>query len=95
MIPHDEALDILKRNVRDDDIVLAVYGTAVDWHAIRPNPLNYFSIGAMGLTLLDWPRLDGVLALCAQLHRREFLLTVAPLPIIGGTGSPVNPIATF
>ena len=26
---------------------------------------------------------------------REFLLTVAPLPIRGGTGSPVNPIATF
>jgi phosphonopyruvate decarboxylase len=50
MIPHDEALDILTRNVRDDDIVLAVYGTAVDWHAIRPHPLNYFSIGAMGLT---------------------------------------------
>lgn len=50
MILHDEALQILKRNVRDDDIVLAVYGTAVDWHAIRPNPLNYFSIGAMGLT---------------------------------------------
>ena len=49
----------------------------------------------MGLTLLDWPHLDGVVALCAQLGRREFLLTVAPLPIVGGTGSPVNPIATF
>ena len=36
-----------------------------------------------------------VLALCAQLHRHEFLLTVAPLPIVGRTGSPVNPIATF
>jgi hypothetical protein len=33
--------------------------------------------------------------LCAELGRREFLLTVAPLPIVGGTGSPVNPIATF
>jgi kynurenine formamidase len=36
-----------------------------------------------------------VVALCAQLGRREFLLTVAPLQIVGGTGSPVNPIATF
>lgn len=60
-----------------------------------PLPLHQLGIGAMGLTLLDWPHLDGVLALCAQLHRREFLLTVAPLPIVGGTGSPVNPIATF
>jgi kynurenine formamidase len=60
-----------------------------------PLPLHQLGIGAMGLALLDWPHLDGVLALCAQLHRREFLLTVAPLPIVGGTGSPVNPIATF
>ena len=52
-------------------------------------------IGAMGLTPLGWLHLDGVTTLCAQLDRREFLLTVAPLPIVGGTGSPVNPIATF
>jgi phosphonopyruvate decarboxylase len=50
VIAHDEALDILKRHVPADDIVVAVYGTAVDWHALRPHPLNYFSVGAMGLT---------------------------------------------
>jgi kynurenine formamidase len=60
-----------------------------------PLPLHQLGIGAMGLTLLDWPWLDGVLALSTQLRRGEFLLTVAPLPIVGGTGSPVNPIATF
>jgi kynurenine formamidase len=60
-----------------------------------PLPLHQLGIGAMGLTLLDWPCLDGVLALSARLQRYEFLLTVAPLPIVGGTGSPVNPIATF
>ena len=60
-----------------------------------PLPLHQLGIGAMGLTLLDWPHLDGVLALCARLRRHDFLLTVAPLPIVGGTGSPVNPIATF
>ncbi len=60
-----------------------------------PLPLHQLGIGAMGLTLLDWPHLDRLLAMCAQLQRRQFLLTVAPLPIVGGTGSPVNPIATF
>lgn len=60
-----------------------------------PLPLHQLGIGAMGLTLLDWPRLDDVLAFCSRLQRYEFLLTVAPLPIVGGTGSPVNPIATF
>ena len=52
-------------------------------------PFTYY------LTPLGWLHLDGVTTLCAQLDRREFLLTVAPLPIVGGTGSPVNPIATF
>jgi len=31
----------------------------------------------------------------AARKRWEFLLTAAPLPIKGGTGSPLNPIATF
>src|SRR5690349_14412339 len=60
-----------------------------------PLPLHQLGIGAMGLTLLDWPHLDRLLAVCARLQRRQFLLTVAPLPIVGGTGSPVNPVATF
>ncbi len=60
-----------------------------------PLPLHQLGIAAMGLVLLDWPRLDRLLAACAQFARHEFLLTVAPLPIVGGTGSPVNPIATF
>ena len=60
-----------------------------------PLPLHQLGIGAMGLTLLDWPRLDDLLALCRRLQRHDFLLTVAPLPIVGGAGSPVNPIATF
>ena len=31
----------------------------------------------------------------AARDRWDFLLTAAPLPIRGGTGSPANPIATF
>lgn len=48
MIAHDDALELLKQHV-GEAIVVAVYGTAVDWHALRPHPLNYFSVGAMGL----------------------------------------------
>jgi kynurenine formamidase len=58
-------------------------------------PLHQIGIAAMGLTLLDWPRLTDLLDACQQFGRSEFLLTVAPLRIRGGTGSPVNPIATF
>jgi hypothetical protein len=39
--------------------------------------------------------LEALSEAAAQRDRWEFLLTVAPIPIPGGTGSPVNPIATF
>jgi len=49
MMQHDACLRLLARHVGDDTIVVAIYGTAVDWDAINPRPLNYFSTGAMGL----------------------------------------------
>jgi hypothetical protein len=47
----------------------------------------------MGLHLLDNLDLSGLAAVCAEEERWEFLFTVSPLQIAGGTGSPVNPIA--
>ena len=38
--------------------------------------------------------LEAVREVAASLNRHEFLLTAAPLPT-RGTGSPINPIATF
>lgn len=58
-------------------------------------PLHELGIAAMGLILLDWPHLEELGAACRRFGRHEFLLTAAPLPIAHGTGSPVNPIATF
>jgi kynurenine formamidase len=54
-----------------------------------------FSIIYLGLHMLDNADLDALAEACAQRNRWEFLVVVAPLPIVGGTGSPVNPIATF
>ncbi len=48
MIKRDDGLKVLARHV-PDDIVVAVYSTAFDWVQIRPHPLNYFAVGAMGL----------------------------------------------
>ena len=39
--------------------------------------------------------LEALSEAAAQRNRWEFLLTVAPIAVPGGTGSPVNPIATF
>ncbi len=48
MMKRDECLKVLAPHV-GEDIVVAVYSTAFDWLAIRPHPLNYISVGAMGL----------------------------------------------
>lgn len=48
MMKRDECLRTMARYVTDE-IVVAVYSTAFDWILIRPHPLNYLCVGAMGL----------------------------------------------
>jgi phosphonopyruvate decarboxylase len=47
MMKRDECLRILAR-YHTDQIVVATYQAAFEWMVIKPNPLNYLSIGAMG-----------------------------------------------
>ena len=49
----------------------------------------------LGVHIFDNCDLEALSEASASRKRWDFLLTVAPLPIRGGTGSPVNPIATF
>lgn len=58
-------------------------------------PIHSVAIPHMGLPLLDNAIFDELADACAELGRWEFMLTIAPLYVIGGTGSPVNPIAMF
>jgi kynurenine formamidase len=60
-----------------------------------PFPLHQIGIAAMGLFLVDSVRLDQLAEICAQLGRYTFLFVAVPLPVPGGTGSPVNPICVF
>ena len=49
MMKRDEALRVLAKHI-PDDVVAGAYSSAFDWIAIRPgHPLNYMSVGAMGL----------------------------------------------
>ncbi|MGY9073273.1 MAG: cyclase family protein [Acidimicrobiales bacterium] len=59
------------------------------------NPIHSIGIVAMGLWLLDNCDLEPLAETCRRLGRWDFHLQVAPLRVVGGTGSPVNPIATF
>jgi len=58
-------------------------------------PLHRISIPHMGMPLLDNANFERLAEVCAETGRYEFMFTVAPLVVLGGTGSPVNPIATF
>jgi len=77
-------------------------GVATDtWGVeVRPNeikwigqPLHRVVIPNMGLLLGEIFELDELAADCATDGVYEFLFIAPPLPITGGVGSPVNPIA--
>ncbi|MEQ9450571.1 MAG: cyclase family protein [Pseudomonadales bacterium] len=62
-----------------------------DW----PLPIHYLGICGMGMTLIHNMDTRELAQYCQQSKRSAFLVTVAPLKVVGGTGSPVNPIAMF
>ena len=58
-------------------------------------PVHGLLITAMGINLLDNQDLEQVAETAARLKRWEFMLTLAPLAVRGGTGSPLNALAVF
>ena len=65
-----------------------------------PNEYNipwavHGAIFAYGTALLDNALLQPLAERCFKQGRYEFMLSINPLKVIGGTGSPVNPIAVF
>ena len=58
-------------------------------------PIHQLCLVAMGTWILDNCDLEAVSVAAKERQRWEFMLSVAPLAVPGGTGSPVNPIATF
>ena len=57
--------------------------------------VHNFCLVYLGVHILDALDLTAVAEAAAARKRWEFLLTLAPLAVGGGTGSPVNPIAVF
>ncbi len=58
-------------------------------------PMHVLAINAMGVHLLDYLQFEDVAPHCEATGRWEFLFVAAPLRIVRGTGSPLNPIAIF
>ena len=69
-----------------------------DMMDLYPNDLGmpfsvHTAIWAFGVVLVDNALLEPLSEACAEEGRLEFQLCIAPLRIVGGTGSPVNPLA--
>ncbi len=82
--------------IRERDIALWVW----DMTEMVPNgyglPWSIHGIlYSYGVALVDNALLAPLAQACAQEGRYEFLLTVNPLVVVGGTGSPVNPVAVL
>jgi kynurenine formamidase len=58
-------------------------------------PIHVLTLNAMGVHLLDYLQFEDVTGHCEAVRRWEFLFAAAPLRIVGGTGSPINPTAVF
>ncbi len=58
-------------------------------------PIHVLALSAIGMPLLDYLQLEDVADACAEAGRWEFLFVAAPLRIVNGTGSPLNPIAVL
>lgn len=92
---HVSALPLLRERdvaVLATDVGLDVIPTGVEG---VPIPTHTVAIASIGLLVIDNADLEALAETAARLERWEFMFTVAPLPVIGGTGSVVNAIATF
>jgi kynurenine formamidase len=56
-------------------------------------PVHEVGVVHMGLLLGEIFQLDALAAVCAADGRYDFLLAAGPLPVRGGVGGPVNPLA--
>lgn len=85
--------------LRERDV--AVAGWETPGYAPQPEgdlsrvALHNFALTILGLQVLDRADFQALAAAAAERNRWEFMVTIAPLPIPNGTGSPVNPIAMF
>jgi kynurenine formamidase len=92
---HASCLPWLKKRdvaVVGSDLALDVMPSGVDGFEL---PVHWVCGVAMGTPILDNCDLEKLSEVAQAQKRWTFMLTVAPLAVKGGTGSPVNPIAGY
>ncbi len=86
------------------DIAFAAHDMNIDWNprpgwgaeqGIPGNPIHHALLGWLGAGIVENLDLENLAQTARRLKRYEFMMSFAPLPVEGGSGSPVNPIAVF
>lgn len=82
--------------IRDTDCAVLCW----DMMDMFPNGVDltwsvHGAIFAFGIALVDNALLEPVASACRAEGRSDFMFVAAPLPVEGGTGSPLNPIAVL
>jgi kynurenine formamidase len=85
--------------LKDRDVAMVGSDAATD---VMPSgvsgvtqPMHQLVLIAMGTPIFDNCDLEALAASSAKRNRWAFLVTASPIPMPGGTGSPLNPIAIF
>jgi len=92
---HASCLPWLKKRdvaIVGSDLATDVLPSGVDGFML---PVHWVTIVAMGTPILDNCDFEALSEAASARKRWSFLLTAAPLAVEGGTGSPINPVATF
>jgi hypothetical protein len=76
----------------------------IDWNprpgwggpeGIPVNPVHQAVLNWMGVNIIENLDLEEAVTTARKFKRYEFMLTFGPIPVEGGTGSPLNPLAVF
>lgn len=89
---------------KERDIAFAGHDFSIDWtpkpgwgpeQGIPGQPVHQALLVWLGAGIVENLDLEQVVETARRLRRYEFMMTFAPIPVEGGTGSPVNPLAIF
>ena len=87
------------RWLKERDVVIVGSDVATDVTPARFDglfePLHTSLLAGLGAPILDALDLEAPAQTAARMNRWEFMLSVAPIPVTGGTGGPINAVATF
>ena len=58
-------------------------------------PLHHYILVALGANIVDNADLEKAVETARRLKQWEFMLVALPVPVPGGSGFPINPLAIF